>query len=405
MTTTHSISSDSHVSPADLWSLEPDVSFLNHGSFGACPKHIQEFQRSLRDQMERDPVEFLVRKLPGRLRDVREVLARFVGADADDLAFVPNATAGVNAVVRSLALGPGDELLTTNHAYGACLKTLHYVAGRCGAAVKVVDVPFPLHHEDEVVAPVLEAISPRTRLLMIDHVASPTALVFPLERIVREVQNRSVDVLVDGAHALGMLPIRLNQLGAAYYTANAHKWLCAPKGAAILHVRKDRQSAIHPPCISHGFDPASPDAKFRDEFDWMGTFDPTPWLCISECIRYFEELVPGGWDRIMRSNHDKALHMRRLVGAALEIPEPCPESMLGAMASIPLRSDGIGALVHRLSHVELTDWFRQRGVDAAFFSWPTESARLVRLSAQLYTTPADGARFLDVLREALRSHG
>ena len=170
----------------------------------------------------------------------------------------------------------------------------------------IAPVPFPLAHEDDVVEAIVSAITPHTRLAMIDHITSPTALVLPIRRIVDEVQRRGVDVLIDGAHALGMVPLALDELGAAYYTANAHKWLCAPKGAAFLHVRRDRQHLIHPTTISHGFDPGGEGARFREEFDWAGTVDPTAWLCIPECIRFMAGLVPGGWDEVMRRNGDLA---------------------------------------------------------------------------------------------------
>jgi isopenicillin-N epimerase len=264
------------VSFADLWPLDPAVDYLNHGSFGACPRAILERQSELRLRLEHEPVDFLVRALPSLLAEARVALAGFVGADGDDLAFVPNATAGVNAVVRSLAFSPGEELLTTDHAYAACKKTLDYVASRTGARVVVARVPFPLGGEDDVIEPVLAAVTPRTRLAMLDHVTSPTALVFPIERLVAGLSARGVDTLVDGAHALGMIPLDLARLGAAYYTANAHKWLCAPKGAAFLHVRKDRQKGLHPVAISHGY--AGGEARFKDEFDWTGTSGLSPLL-------------------------------------------------------------------------------------------------------------------------------
>ena len=227
-------------------------------------------------------MDFYIRELPDLVAGARAALAAFVGAGGDDLAFIPNATAGVNAVVRSLAFSTGDELLTTDHAYAACKKTLDYAAARAGARVVVAEVPFPLRSEEEVVSAVLSRVTSHTRLALLDHVTSPTALVFPIGRLVAELSARGVDTLVDGAHALAMVPLDLERLGAAYYTANAHKWLCAPKGAAFLHVRKDRQKGLHPVSISHGY--AGGETRFKDEFDWTGTADPTAALCIPDCI-------------------------------------------------------------------------------------------------------------------------
>ncbi len=386
---------------AELWTLDPRVDYLNHGSFGACPRAVLACQGDLRAQLEREPVDFLARRLPRMLAAAREALGAFVRADARDLAFVPNATTGVNAVLRSLDLRPGDELLTTDHAYAACRKAMEFVAGRSGARVVVAPVPFPLAGDDDVVGPVLGAVSPRTRLAVLDHVTSPTALVFPIARLVRELSARGVDTLVDGAHALGMIPLDLRAWGAAYYTANAHKWLCAPKGAAFLHVRRDRQEELHPLVISHGYEPGLPHARFPDEFDWTGTDDPTPWLAIPECIRFLGSLLPGGWPEVMARNHTLALHARAVVGAAMEAAPSCPDHMIGSMASIPLASPASGTPAQALDHDALAAWFRERGIETWFCPWPCAGGKLLRVSAQLYNHREQYALLAGLLREAV----
>ena len=276
-----------------LWGLDPAVTYLNHGSFGACPSAVLATQSALRQEMEREPVDFLAVTFKARLDAARDALAAFLGADPADLAFVTNATAGVNAVLRSLAFGPGDELLTTSHAYAACRKTIDYVAARSGASVVVATLPYPLHDEQQVIEAVLACASPRTRLALLDHVTSPTALVLPIARLVAELRDRGVETLVDGAHAPGMVPLALTGLGAAYYSGNAHKWLCAPKGAAFLHVRRDRQAGLHPLVISHGYTQG-----FHAEFDWTGTCDPTAWLCIPESHPFDGQAVAGRMARV-----------------------------------------------------------------------------------------------------------
>src|SRR3990167_1371429 len=283
----------------ELWPLERGVIFLNHGSFGACPAEVLRQQAALRDEMEAEPVRFLSRELDDRLAGARQALAAFVGADADDLAFVANATGGVNAVLRSLRFSPGDELLTTDHAYNACRNALDFAASRAGARVLVAMIPFPLAAPEEVVEAVLAHVTPRTRLALLDHITSPTGLVLPIERLVAALAGRGVEVLVDGAHAPGMVPLDLGVLGAAYYSGNCHKWLCAPKGSAFLWVRRDRQPDIRPLTISHGASATRPGrSRFRLEFDWTGTDDPTAWLTVPRAIEYLGSLLPGGWPEL-----------------------------------------------------------------------------------------------------------
>jgi isopenicillin-N epimerase len=383
------------VNLASLWCLDPSVTYLNHGSFGACPSAVLEVQASLRMEMEREPVDFLVAVLPARLDAAREALAVFLGAAPQDLVFVPNATAGVNAVLRSAILGPGDELLLTNHTYAACRKTVDYVAGRTGARVVVAQLPFPCRDEEEIVSSVMKCVSPRTRLALLDHVTSPTALILPIARLVNDLRTRGVDTLVDGAHAPGMVPLRLEALGAAYYTGNAHKWLCAPKGAGFLHVRRDRQAQLHPNIISHGYT-----AGFRAEFDWPGTFDPTPWLCVPEALRFIGGLLPAGWPQVMAVNRDLTLKARVLMLESSGVDAPCPDAMIGSMASVPLPPAAVGAPAHRLDCEGLHDWFRERGVETWLHPHPLP---LLRISAQLYNDLDQFKRLAALLAEAL--HG
>jgi isopenicillin-N epimerase len=379
---------------ASLWCLDPSVTYLNHGSFGACPSAVLEVQAALRLEMEREPVDFLVAALPARLNAAREALAAFLGAEPADLVFVPNATAGVNAVLRSLSLEPGDELLFTNHTYAACRKTIEFVAERTGACAVVANLPFPCRHDEEIISSVLKCVSPRTRLALLDHVTSPTALVLPVARLVKDLRTRGVDTLVDGAHAPGMVPLGLSDLGAAYYTGNAHKWLCAPKGAAFLHVRRDRQAQLHPNVISHGYA-----AGFHAEFDWTGTFDPTPWLCIPEALHFIGSLLPAGWPQVMATNRALTLRARTLLLESSGIDAPCPEAMIGSMASIPLPPAAVGSPAQRLDCEGLHTWFRERGVETWLYPHPVP---LLRISAQLYNNLGQFKELSRLLEEALR---
>jgi isopenicillin-N epimerase len=375
-----------------LWALDSSVIYLNHGSFGACPSAVMQAQTALRLEMEREPVDFLDGTLPARLEAARGAVAAFLGADPLDLVFVPNATAGVNAVLRSLRFEPGDELLVTGHTYAACRKSAEFVALRARARIVTAILPFPVRDEEEIVAAVLAAVSPRTRLALLDHVTSPTALLLPIARLVEELKTRGIETLVDGAHAPGMVPLELSKLGAAYYTGNAHKWLCAPKGAAFLHARRDRQAQLHPAVISHGY----PNG-FRAEFDWTGTCDPTAWLCIPEALRFMGGLLPGGWPEVMARNHALALRARRLLLETLELDAPCPETMLGSMASLPLPAPSEGSPASHLDCEGLHAWFRERSLEAWFHPQPVA---VLRISAQLYNHMSEYRRLAELLAES-----
>lgn len=321
----------------DLWSLDSTVTFLNHGSFGACPKQVLEFQQRLRSQLEHEPLRFFVREWEPLLDDARSKLAAFVGADVQDLVFVPNATTGVNSVLRSLTFSPEDEILTTNHEYNACRNALDFIASRTGARVVVAKVPFPIDSPQQVIAAVIERVSPKTRLALLDHVTSQTGLIFPIQELAKELQQRGVDTLVDGAHAPGMISLDLREIDATYYTGNCHKWLCAPKGAAFLYVRRDKQSEIRPLTISHGTNsPRTDKSRFQLEFDWTGTDDPTAYMCVPEAIAFMGSLLPGGWTELMQQNHQLVLQGRRLLCEGLEVQPPCPKEMIGSMAVVPM---------------------------------------------------------------------
>lgn len=378
------------------WTLDPAITFLNHGSFGATPRVVLDKQDAFRAQMEREPVRFFVRELEPLLDEARRTLAHFLGADEKGVAFVPNATAGVNAVLRSLDLDKFDELLVTSQEYNASRNALDYVAGLAGARIVVADIPFPIDSADVVVERVLEKVTDRTRLLLIDHITSQTALVFPVERIVKELASRGVDTLVDGAHAPGSIPLNLRELGAAYYTGNLHKWVCAPKGAAFLYVRDNRRMSVHPVAISHGANsPRTDRSRYLIEFDWTGTFDPSAWLSVPAALEFMDS--HGGWPHVMRRNRELALLARDLLCAALQIDKPAPDDMLASMAAVPL-PDGTQSTAPSLYGDPLQDELLfTHNIEVPIVPWPQPPKRVLRVSAQLYNELADYERLADVL--------
>ena len=391
------------------WPLDPRVDFLNHGSYGASPRVVLEAQSTWRLQLEQEPVRFLVEQLEPALDAARTAVGTFVGAAPDDLAFITNATTGVNTVLRSLRFESGDELLTTDHEYNAVRNALDYVATRDGASVVVAEVPFPLESAEAVVTAVLGAVTPHTRLAVLDHVTSATALVLPVATLVAALAERGVDTLIDGAHAPGMVELDVAGLGAAYYTGNLHKWVCAPKGAAFLWVRPDRQERIRPLVISHGANsPRDDRSRFRLEFDWLGTGDPSAWLAAPAAIEFGATLLPGGWPALRDRNRQLALEARALLAAAIGAAPPAPDGMIGSMASLPL---GWEAELGTDRDVDLYGDRVHGALLAAGFQtmiapWPQRPQgrrwqRLLRLSAAAYNDRAQYERLAAVLPEIL----
>lgn len=388
------------VPPAELWSLDPGSIYLNHGSFGCCPRPVLAFQNRLRAEMEGQPMRFLVRELEARLDEARASVARFVGAQADELVFLSNTTEAVNTVFRSLAFEPGDEILTTDHTYAACHNALVFAADRRKARVVRARIPFPIDHPDEVVDRILGAVTDRTRMALIDHVTSPTALVFPIEKIVRALEEKGIDTFVDGAHAPGMVPVDLEALGAAYYAANGHKWLCGPKTSAILRVRSDKQAKIRPLTISHGASSRRTDrSRFQLEFGWTGTRDPTAFLALPEAIRIIENQTPEGWEGVRDQNRALALAARDHLCSALGIPAPCPEEMVGSMAAIPLpKATEVRLSRSPLYEDPLQKTLLEHGIEVPIAPWPAPLGRVLRVSAQRYNAIGDFEELARILR-------
>ena len=364
-----------------LFLLEDETVFLTHGTFGAVPRAVLAAADDWRRRMEAEPVRFMARELPAALRAAAARLGRFVGARGNDLVFLDNATTAINAILRSLDLAPGDVLLTTNHVYGAVGKTLRYVAARTGAHAVEVDVPVPLADDEGVLDAIAAAWPARTRLLVIDHVASPSALVFPVERIVALAHARASRVLIDGAHAPGMLPLDIESLGADYYVANCHKWLFAPKGCGFLWASPAVQSALHPTVISHGLGDG-----FLAEFDWTGTRDHSAWLAVTAALDFVEAIGP---ERIMAHNHALACEAAALLAGAWGTSVAGPDRLLGAMASIrapgavqPAAAASIGDAQRLHDHL-----FDHHRIEVPVI--PFDGRLWIRVSAQIYNRRED----------------
>ena len=382
------------------WDLDPEVSYLNHGSFGATPRAVIEEQRRWQTRLEANPMGFLESEVYEALAAARKALAELLSCDAGDLALIENATSGVNTVLRSLRFEPGDEILVPDHAYQACRNTIDYVAERWGATVVTVNLPFPIDGPEVVMERVMAGVTDRTVLAMIDTVTSPTGLRMPFEALVEALESRGVAVLLDAAHGIGMVPLALDDLGASYTTTNAHKWLSAPKGSAVLHVRKDRQAEIHPLTISHGMTfPLGETTRFRHEFDWTGTRDPSAWCALPFTVEHVGGMVEGGWPEIMARNDALCLEARQLLCDRLGLEVPCPPEMLACIATLRIPETSIvgeggflDPLYYRLA---------ERGIRIPVWSWPSPAGRYFRISAYLYNSIEQYHHLADVIEEEL----
>jgi isopenicillin-N epimerase len=373
------------------WLLDPGFTHLNHGTVGATPRRVLAAQQAIRDEIERQPPRYLLRELaqvghgmPGswrpRLRAAAETVAGFLGASGDDVVFVDNATTGINAVLRSLELRAGDEILLTDLGYGAIANAAGYVARRSGAIVRAVEMPFPIADPGAAADAIVAALTPRTRLAIVDHVTSESALVLPLAGIAACCRARGVAVLGDGAHAPGALPLDIPSLGVDWYVANLHKWALAPRSCGILWAPPARQAELHPAVISWGLDQG-----FTAEFDWVGTRDPSAYLAAPEGIAFMEDL---GIDAMRAYQHGLAWDGARRLTERWGTGLAAPESMAGPMVTVPLpeRAGNAKEDATRLRDALL---FEDR-IEIQLHAW---RGRLwVRLSAQVYNEMADVER-------------
>jgi len=325
--------------------------------------------------------------LPGILRK----LEAFTGASAGSLVLVPNATTAVNTILSNLRLNPGDELLTTGQEYFASRNALQFYADRNKARVIDVPVDIPVRGPRQVIDSILSRVTSRTVLLLVDHISSPTGMVYPIEELIQKMNNLGIDVLVDGAHGPGMIPLNLEELGAAYYTGNCHKWMCTPGTSAILYVRPDRQADFRPSVMSHfASDFEVEMSGFQTEFSWNGTIDPSPNMTIPFTIDYLEELHPEGWSGIMRDNHEKAVRASRLLCEILDLQPPFPFSMIGSMGAIPLPYRPPSSQFYPDGFDPLQMWLlREKSIEVPVTFVANPPGRFLRFSAQLYNGDAE----------------
>lgn len=382
------------------WPLDPEIVYLNHGTVGVTPRRVLAAQQALRDEIERSPSRFMLRELSGvgflpsggapRIRAAANEVAAFLGARGDDMVFVDNATSGVNAILRSLDLSAGDEILITDLVYGAVGNAADYVAGRHGAAVRRVELPCPITDPGQVVEAVGAALTPRTKIVIIDHITSESALILPVAAIADRCRAKGVAVLVDGAHAPGAIPLDIPSLGVDWYVGNLHKWCWSPRSCAILWVDPNRQATVKPLSISWGYGEG-----FVHEFDWNGTRDPTAALAAPEGIAAMREI---GLDAIRRHNHALAWEGARFLCDRWGVRLVTPESMIGTMATLPLPED-MGSTRDESVALRAALLYEDR-IEVQMHAW---RGRLwTRISGQVYNDMRDVERLAEAV-EARRA--
>ena len=378
--------------------LRDDVTFLNHGSFGACPRPVFEAYQAWQLELEREPVEFLGRRLHDLLRVPREALAAELGCDANDIVGVLNATSGLNIVAQSLDLKPGDQILTTDHEYSALEKTWAYVCRKTGAEIVTVKVPMPLTNEKAFTETIVAGMTERTKVLFLSHITSPTALIFPIENAIKEARRRGIWSVIDGAHTPGHIRLDLDAIGADFYSGNCHKWMMTPKGSAFLHTRREMQGLLNPLVISHGWtkDSKEPGAKgafgnspYIDEIEIQGTRDPAPWLTVPAAIQFRKD---NDWWAVADHCHtlaqDTARRLGELTGLA---PLSSPEFCAPQMVAMPIPECDTLA-VH-------TALFERYGIEVPVFKW--QDTCIARLSVQGYNSRPQMDRLIAALTELL----
>ena len=374
---------------------------LNHGSFGKVPLEIIKYRNELADELESLSTIFFTRKSFDLIENSRTVLADFIGVPAKDLVFVKNATTGVNTVINSIPFERGDEIVTTGLIYSSCRNLLELMEEKKGIKVRTARIELFPKDSEEIYEKIVSEITEKTRIIFIDHISSESALIMPVEKIAEYAKEKGIDVLVDGAHAPGMIPLEIEKLGVTYYTGNCHKWICAPKGSAFLYVRPEKQDELTPRIISNHFRKGTTaNERFHNSFDWQGTMDYISYACVGKAIELIEISFDGGWPEVMKRNHELVIKGRNIISEKLGLSEWTPDELTGSISTIKLNSKSVIDEKTGLDVIQL-ELFDRFGIEALITTiYPTNN-RILRLSAALYNCEDDYVKLGDALKVIL----
>jgi isopenicillin-N epimerase len=387
---------------AKHWSLNQNIVYLNHGSFGATPTKVLEKQHQLQLENEASSIEFYIDKLPDLINASKSVLANFVGTSKNNIAFVQNTTTGVNTILNSLATNEGDEWLTTNHAYGACAHAFNHYANKNKCLVNVANINYPITNKFQILESIEKSITPKTTIALIDYVTSASAIIIPIPEIIEMLHSKGIQVIVDAAHCPGMIDINLQQLKPDYLIANCHKWICSPKGSAFIYVAPQHQSMIHPLVISHYNDMApNSDAHWSNQFMWDGTHDYSAYICVKDALEYMPSIINGGWQTIKTKNHELVWTAATKIANAFNVDIPAPKEMIGSICNIPMpNGEAPSRKFH--SNVALKNLlFAKYNIEVPVFMFPTAPTQWLRISAQLYNCMDQYDYLLECLKNEL----
>ena len=373
----------------DQFFLDPDITFLNHGSFGACAKPVYENLLNWQMQMEWEPVHFFEETIFDALKKSRQILGKYINCPADDMVYFPNPTTAINAAARSLKLEPEDEVLSTNHIYGALDRTWKYICNKNEAKFVKADIPFPIQSKDEFLIRFFKAITSKTRVIFLSHITSMTAMIFPVEEVVEFAGENNILSIIDGAHVPGHIPLNINTLNPDIYTGACHKWMCSPKGTSFLYVKKEMQENIHPLVVSWGWESENPsDSQFLDWHEWQGTRDMSAFLTIPTSVKFMDD---NDWPNVSRKCREMVIQTRNQLLNYLKISPPCPDDWLGQMASIPMPFND----AFEIKNVLLNKYH----IQVPIFTW--EGKVYLRYSIQAYNSESDLEKLLSAIKELL----
>ena len=367
--------------------LDPSVTFLNHGSFGATPKPVfKEYQRWQRE-MEKQPVEFLGRHINQLLAESRSELGKYLGTSGDNLVYTQNVTISLNIVARSLELGPDHEVLTTNHEYGAIDRTWRFLSKERGFKYINQPITTPLITEEKFVEDLWSEVTANTRVICLSHITSPTAIIFPIKEIINRARENGIITVIDGAHAPGQIPLNLNELGADFYCGNLHKWFCAPKGAGFLFARPEVQPLLKPLVVSWGYESETPSgSNFIDYHEWWGTRDHAAFLAVPAAIQFQKD---HNWGAVQKSCHEIVVEAQRRICEMTQLKPLHPsDAWFAQMTTAPLPNDTDNLLLKQ--HL-----YDQYQIEIPLVDW--NGHKLIRISVQGYNSHRD----IDILCQAL----